>query len=129
MGTTEDKEQKETGRMKYKETDEILKNVTLYLKAQFKEIKPEWKQLLKTLGNLYDTYFLAQETIDTAGITVQTSRGIIAHPAIKIQNDTLIRIEKTLDMLAVSPKAQLKLRLVEKGENEDDFIDSLMGKK
>ena len=57
--------------MKYKETDEILKNVTLYLKAQFKEIKPEWKQLLKTLGNLYDTYFLAQETIDTAGITIR----------------------------------------------------------
>ena len=112
---------------KYKETEEILSNTVNYLKSQFKEIKPEWKALLQTLGNLYDIYFLAQQDVQTRGLTIQTSKGIVANPSFKILNDTLIRIEKVFDQLAVTPKAQLKLKLVDKGESDEEFISGLIG--
>ena len=112
---------------KYKETEEILSNTVNYLKLQFKEIKPEWKALLQTLGNLYDIYFLAQQDVETRGLTIQTSKGIVANPSFKILNDTLIRIEKVFDQLAVTPKAQLKLKLVDKGESDEEFIAGLIG--
>lgn len=112
---------------KYKETEEILSNTVNYLKSQFKEIKPEWKALLQTLGNLYDIYFLAQQDVETRGLTIQTSKGIVANPSFKILNDTLIRIEKVFDQLAVTPKAQLKLKLVDKGESDEEFIAGLIG--
>lgn len=116
-----------------KETQEYLKAIEETLLKKYGSVKDEWYTLLEMLGGQVDLYKTARMMIKENGLTTTSARGLIVpNPAIKIQNDALIQINKLVGEFGISPKASAKVKITsedadEKYTNEEnDFIANLM---
>ena len=108
------------------ETQEYLNAVEAYLIDTYGKIKDSWKPLIQMLGTEYDLYLATQEAIKSNGILIQTNKGMVSNPAVKVSHDSLIQIQKLVQELGISPKIEIKLKTSNlQNEQEDDFLANL----
>ena len=108
------------------ETQEYINSIEEYLTQTYGYIKDSWKPLIKMIGTEYDLYLVSQESIKSNGILIQTNKGMVSNPAIKVSHDSLIQIQKLVQELGLSPKIEIKLKTSNlQNEQEDDFLDNL----
>ena len=108
------------------ETKNYVAAVEKYLMDTYGYIKDTWKALIKMLAKEYDLYILPQEAVKSNGILLQTPKGMISNPAIKVSHDSLVQVQKLVQELGISPKIEIKLKTntMDKGA-EEDYLDSL----
>lgn len=108
------------------ETKNYVAAVEKYLLDTYGYIKDTWKALIKMLAKEYDLYILSQEAVKANGILLQTPKGMISNPAIKVSHDSLVQVQKLVQELGISPKIEIKLKTntMDKG-TEEDYLDSL----
>lgn len=107
----------------YKETDEYIENVKVYLIETFGEIKPAWLPLLDLLRFQYDLFLMAKENILENGIQINGR----TNSCVKVQQDALVQIGKLQMSLGISPYYAIKLKMTQpKDGGDDDFIKNLM---
>lgn len=109
----------------HKETTDYVASISEYCMKTYGVIKESWKPLLHLIGEEYDTYLSACDTIAATGLVVQSSRGMSPNPAIKIKNDALIQVQKLANELGVTPKQEIKLKTSEPKDNTEDFLEAL----
>lgn len=111
------------------ETEKYLDKVRNYLKETYGQIKPVWENLISLLGDQYDSYLCAKDAVAQYGMLIQSSRGMVSNPAIKIQNDAIIQINKIWAELGITPKMEIKLKTGDKKESLDDdgFLATVIG--
>ena len=108
------------------ETQEYIKSIEEYLISTYGYIKDSWRPLIKMIGTEYDLYLATQQAIKTNGILIQTNKGMVSNPAIKVSHDSLIQIQKLVQELGISPKIEIKLKTSNlQNEQEDDFLANL----
>ena len=108
------------------ETQEYINSIEEYLISTYGCIKDSWKPLIKMIGTEYDLYLVSQQAIKNNGILIQTNKGMVSNPAIKVSHDSLIQIQKLVQELGISPKIEIKLKTSNlQNEQEDDFLDNL----
>lgn len=109
------------------QTEKYVEKVRAYLKATYGEIKPVWENLIDLLGDQYDSYLCAKDTVNQYGMLIQSARGMVSNPAIKIQNDAIIQINKIWTELGITPKMEIKLKTGDKKEVLDDgFLSAII---
>lgn len=91
------------------EAQEFLDNLTVLLKSQ--DILTSLDEAtLDLIGQTYHNYILATQEISRFGMFIDSPRGERkAHPAVKVQLDAQIQLNKMMDSFGLSPKSRREI--------------------
>lgn len=107
-------------------TQSFMNAVENHLISKFGEIKSEWQGLLTILAQQYDIFEMCKESIRENGMMVTDRFGALTkNPLLKVQTDAIIQIKSIAQEFGLSPKSIARLNVQD--NNEDDFIDGLVG--
>ena len=81
------------------------------------------------IGNTYHNYITATRLIQTEGMIITSPRGEKkAHPAVKMQLDAQIQLDKLMDKFGLNPKARKEISKPKEREGELSPIDVFLTK-
>jgi P27 family predicted phage terminase small subunit len=84
---------------------------------------------LELLGYTYDNYIKATRVIQKKGFTLRSPRGEEkSRPEVKIQIDSLIQINKTMDSFGLNPRARKELSKPKEREQQLSDVDIFLTK-
>jgi P27 family predicted phage terminase small subunit len=84
---------------------------------------------LELLGYTYDNYIKATRVIQRKGFTLRSPRGEEkSRPEVKIQIDSLIQINKTMDSFGLNPRARKELSKPKEREQQLSDVDIFLTK-
>jgi P27 family predicted phage terminase small subunit len=107
-------------------TQSFMNAVENHLISKFGGIKSEWQGLLTILAQQYDIFEMCKESIRENGMMVTDRFGALTkNPLLKVQTDSIIQIKSIAQEFGLSPKSIARLNVHD--NNEDDFIDALIG--
>lgn len=91
------------------EAQDFLRNLYKLLNKQ--EILTSLDDAAMTLiGNTYHNYIQATRILQQDGFTIKSPRGEIkSHPAVKIQLDAQIQLDKLMDKFGLNPKSRKEI--------------------
>lgn len=108
-----------------KKVNAYIKNIEKYLKenGMYEAIDVA---VIDNLRDSYKTILQAQEAIDEFGLMIQTDKGLQPNKAHKIKFDSVIRMEKCLEILGVQGKQRYKDNLKAEVKEDESPLDKLM---
>jgi P27 family predicted phage terminase small subunit len=108
----------------------FINNLTTLLKKQ-NILTSLDEDTLKLIGNTYLTYLVATDYLLKGGYLIKSPRGELkAHPAVKIQLDAQIQLNKMMDSFGLSPKARKEIsKPKERAKEESDIAKFLKNTK
>lgn len=110
----------------------IKRKVSSYIKAVETYLKDNGMYeaidtaIIDNLRDSYKTVLQAQEAIDEHGLMIMTDKGLQPNKAHKIKFDSVIRMEKCLEILGVQGKQRYKDNLKAEVKEEESPLDKLM---
>jgi P27 family predicted phage terminase small subunit len=82
---------------------------------------------VELIANCYDNYIRATKIIREEGLTMKSERGIThTHPAVKIQLDAQIQLDKLMDKFGLNPKARKEISKPKERKGELSPIDQFI---
>lgn len=108
-----------------KKVNAYIKNIGKYLKdnGMFESID---MAVIENLRDSYKTILQAQDAIDEYGLMIETPKGLQPNKAHKIKFDSIIRMEKCLEILGIQGKQRYKDNLKAEIKEEETPLDRLL---
>lgn len=108
-----------------KKINAYIKNIGKYLKdnGMFESID---MAVIENLRDSYKTILQAQDAIDEYGLMIETPKGLQPNKAHKIKFDSIIRMEKCLEILGIQGKQRYKDSLKAEVKEEETPLDRLL---
>lgn len=108
-----------------KKVNAYIKNIETYLKdnGMYEAID---EAVINNLRDSYKTILQAQDAIDEYGLMISTDKGVSPNKAHKIKFDSIIRMEKCLEILGVQGKQRYKDNLKSEPKEEESPLDRLL---
>lgn len=108
-----------------KKVNSYIKNIGKYLKdnGMYESID---MAVIENLRDSYKTILQAQDAIDEYGLMIETPKGLQPNKAHKIKFDSIIRMEKCLEILGIQGKQRYKDSLKAETKEEETPLDRLL---